>query len=99
MLKHKLVIRFYFVALLVGLTASVFPTVCLAADDIPRISIQELKAKMDKAENITILDVRSGEDYQASKYKITGAIRIPLDQLASRSNELSSEKEIIAYCA
>jgi len=96
---QKLAVTIFCAVFLAGLTSGAIPTVCHAADDIPRITIQELKAKMDRAEDITILDVRSGEDYQASQYKIRGAVRIPLDQLADRSNELPAEKETIAYCA
>lgn len=95
----KLVIRFYLVLLVVGLSPGIAPKVCHAAGNITTITIQELKAKIDGADNIIILDVRSGEDYQASQFKITGAIRIPLDHLAARSKELSTEKVIVAYCA
>jgi len=45
------------------------PGVLKAADDVPRITIQELKAKMDSGEKIVILDVRSGEDYKAARLK------------------------------
>jgi formylglycine-generating enzyme required for sulfatase activity len=63
-----------------------------------RITVQELKAKMDKGEDIVILDVRTGREYEDSKIKIKGAVRIPLVELESRSNELPKDKEIIAYC-
>jgi hypothetical protein len=96
--KH-LAIRLFFFLFSAGLILSLTPVVSKAADNVPRITIQELKEKMDRAENIVILDVRSGEDYASSKVKITGAIRIPLDQIAARSKELPAEKEIIAYCA
>lgn len=66
---------------------------------IPRITIDDLKDKINKGEKIVILDVRSGEDYSASPSKITGAVRIPLDQLKDRHKELPMDKEIIAYCA
>ena len=91
--------RLCFFLITLGFTVSFIPVIAQAADDVPRIMIQELKVKMDQAEDIVILDVRSGEDYASSKIKITGAVRIPLDQLESRYQELPTGREIIAYCA
>jgi hypothetical protein len=88
-----------FIILAAGLTVSFAPIHSLAADDFPRMTIQELKAKMDRGEKIVILDVRSGADYTSSKVKITGAVRIPLDQLNDRYKELPAGNEIITYCA
>jgi hypothetical protein len=70
----------------------------VAADDIPRISVQDLKAKMDRGEDITIIDVRSADDFERSKVKIKGAIRISIVKLADKSAELPRDKEIITYC-
>jgi hypothetical protein len=89
-------VRLFLITL--AFTVSFIPTVSLAEDDVPRMTIQELKVKMDRGEDIVILDVRTGADYASSKVKITGAIRIPLDQLESRYRELSEGREIIAYC-
>ena len=69
-----------------------------AADDIPRITIQEMKAKMDRGDDIIVIDVRTGDDFERSKNKIKGAVRISIVQLANRSGELSKDKEIITYC-
>jgi sulfur-carrier protein adenylyltransferase/sulfurtransferase len=91
--------RLCFFMIVAGLTVSFVPAGSPAAEDVPRMTIQELKAKMDRGENIVILDVRSGEDYAASKVKITGAIRIPLVQLEGRYKELLAGREIITYCA
>lgn len=75
------------------------PLVVGAADGIPRISIQDLRGKMDRKEKIIILDVRTGEDYEASRYKIPGAIRVPIDRLKEQAQEFPKETEIITYCA
>jgi hypothetical protein len=63
-----------------------------------RITIHELKRKMDKKEAIVIIDARSGNAYIGSSVKITGSIHITLDELQSRMSELPRDKEIIAYC-
>jgi len=75
------------------------PAILQASDNIPRMSIQELKEKMDRGEKIFILDVRSGEDYASSMFKIKDAVRIPVDSLEDRYQELPKDVEIIAYCA
>ena len=85
-----------------GLIASFLPAEARAtptADSIPRMTIQELKERMDSGDRIVILDVRSAQDYSTSPNKIRGAIRIPLDQLKSRYTELPAAAEIVAYCA
>lgn len=70
----------------------------LTADSIPRMTIQELKEKMDRGDRIVILDVRTAQDYTTSPNKIRGAIRIPVDQLKSRYTELPAAAEIVTYC-
>jgi rhodanese-related sulfurtransferase len=60
--------------------------------------VQELKAKMDKGEGLVVVDVRTGKDYEGSKIKIKGAVRIPIVQLEERYRELPMDKEIITYC-
>ena len=76
----------------------IVPVVLSADDVVPRISVQELKVKMDKGEDVVIVDVRAGREYDDSKIKIKGSIRIPIVQLEARRNELPRDKEIITYC-
>jgi len=68
-----------------------------ANDSVPRIMVQELKAKLDRGEDVVILDTRSGRDYADSKIKIKGAIRIPIVQLENRYRELPADREIVIY--
>jgi 3-mercaptopyruvate sulfurtransferase SseA len=74
------------------------PAVFSATDGVSRITVQELKAKVDKGEDLVIIDVRTGEDYQGSRIKIKGAVRIPIVQLEERYKELPKDKQIILYC-
>jgi len=68
------------------------------ADNVPRMTVEELKAKMDGGEDIVILDVRTGRDYDRSQRQIKGAVRISIFQLSERYRELPADKEIVAYC-
>ncbi|MEE8470520.1 MAG: rhodanese-like domain-containing protein, partial [Dehalococcoidia bacterium] len=50
--------------------------------EIPRISAEELKAKLDAGSNIVIVDSRSAAAYEQSH--IVGAISIPAEETAQR---------------
>ena len=60
------------------------------------ITVQELKARMDKGDKIFLLDVREPHEYEWAK--IEGSQLIPLGQLPSSLNKLDRETEIVAYC-
>ena len=84
--------------LFVVLNQLIVPVVFSATDNVPRITVQELKVKMDKGEDVVIIDVRLGREYEDSKIRMKGAIRIPIVQLEARSKELPRDKEIVTYC-
>jgi len=69
-----------------------------ANDSVPRITKEQLRAKMEKGEDIIVLDVRTGMSYKGSDIKIKGATRIPPDAIDMRYKELPPDKEIITYC-
>ncbi len=69
-----------------------------AADNVPRITAQELKAKMDKGENILIIDTRTGNEYEGSRIKIKGAVRISIVKIDEMAAKLPRDKEIVTYC-
>lgn len=64
--------------------------------EVPRISIEEVKAKLDAGTNIVIVDSRSKTSYEKSH--ITGAISIPLANMAEPYSYLDGYNEVIFYC-
>jgi sulfur-carrier protein adenylyltransferase/sulfurtransferase len=66
-----------------------------AGNDIPSISVEELKKKMNAKADIFILDVREPHEYQICN--LNGYL-IPVGDLPKRVNELDSSREIIAHC-
>jgi adenylyltransferase/sulfurtransferase len=56
----------------------------------------EVKAKIDRGEDFTLIDVREPHEYQIAR--IPGAVLIPLGTLPSRLGELNPNAEIIAHC-
>jgi molybdopterin/thiamine biosynthesis adenylyltransferase/rhodanese-related sulfurtransferase len=63
--------------------------------NIPEITPRELKARLDKGDDIYVLDVREPHEYQICN--INGHL-IPLGELPQRGHELDSSKEIVAHC-
>ncbi len=60
------------------------------------ISPEELKKKLDKNENLLIVDTR--KDTRSLK-SIDGAILIPSSELIDKQNALPKNKTIILYCS
>jgi adenylyltransferase/sulfurtransferase len=60
------------------------------------ITVQELKARMDKGDKIVLLDVR--EEWEYSLAKIDGSILIPLGTLPQSLHKLDPNAEIVAQC-
>jgi molybdopterin/thiamine biosynthesis adenylyltransferase/rhodanese-related sulfurtransferase len=66
-----------------------------AGNDVPTISVQELKQKFDAKADIFILDVREPHEYQICNLK---GYLIPVGDLPKRVHELDSSREIVAHC-
>lgn len=66
--------------------------------EVPRITVEELKAKLAKNAPVFIIDSRSPGSYDNSEIKIKGAVRIPMDEIESRLSEIPRDREIVVYC-
>ena len=66
---------------------------------ITGISALEVKQKVDRNEDLFILDVRGADEYEQTRLGI-GETLIPVGMLRKRLNELPADKnkEIITYC-
>jgi molybdopterin/thiamine biosynthesis adenylyltransferase/rhodanese-related sulfurtransferase len=62
---------------------------------VPEITPRELKDRLDKGDDVFILDVREPHEYQICNLK--GHL-IPLGELPRRVHELDSAREIVAHC-
>lgn len=81
---------------LIAVSFLLMPSVGIAANN--RITKEELKAKMEKGEDIIVLDVRTSGSYLDSKIKIKGAVRIDPAAIEAKYKSLPMDKEIITYC-
>ncbi len=63
--------------------------------NIPEITPRDLKSRMDKGDDLYILDVREPHEYDICN--LNGHL-IPLGELPRRVHELDSSREIVAHC-
>ncbi|MDR3722341.1 MAG: molybdopterin-synthase adenylyltransferase MoeB [Candidatus Acidoferrales bacterium] len=63
--------------------------------NVPEITSRELKTRLDRGDDIYILDVREVHEYQICN--LNGHL-IPLGELSRRVHELDSSREIVAHC-
>ncbi len=64
--------------------------------DVPQISAQDLKARLDRKDRFVLLDVR--EPFEFDICRIPGSRLIPLGELPSRMSELDTADEIVIHC-
>jgi sulfur-carrier protein adenylyltransferase/sulfurtransferase len=71
---------------------------CGGRDDanIPVISVQQLKRKMDAREAFELIDVREPFEFEIAR--IDGAKLIPLGEIPERADELHREHTFIVHC-
>jgi len=66
-----------------------------AKTTVPEIAPRELKARLDRGDDLLILDVREPHEFQICNL---GGYLIPLGDLSRRVNELDSSREIVVHC-
>ena len=59
------------------------------------MTVEELKKRLDKGDDLFVLDVREPHEYQICNL---GGLLIPLNDLPKRVNELDSSREIVVHC-
>ena len=76
----------------------VFGTTLAAAKDVPRMTVDELKALLGNPD-VVIIDVRIDGDWNGSTEKIMGAVREDPRDVKSWAKKYSKEKTLVLYCA
>jgi rhodanese-related sulfurtransferase len=64
------------------------------ADETREVSREEAQKLID--EGGQLVDVRAGHEWGAGR--ISGAVHLPLDELAERAEELDRERPVVLYC-
>src|SRR5690606_3113313 len=65
---------------------------------IPEMDVKELKARLDRGDPITIVDVREPHEWEIGNLARYGARLIPLGELGDRLDELDPSQEIVLQC-
>jgi len=65
---------------------------------IARITVEELKQKLDAGEDVVIVDLRHSMDFEADPETIPGAFRMDAKELEEKNDLLPHDREIILYC-
>jgi membrane protein DedA with SNARE-associated domain len=65
---------------------------------IARITVEELKQKLDANEDVVIVDLRHSMDFEADPETIPGAFRMDATELEEKNDLLPHDREIILYC-
>jgi sulfur-carrier protein adenylyltransferase/sulfurtransferase len=90
--EHRTITKLIDYAEFCGIRGEEAPT---TVTNIPEITPRELKARLDRGDDLFILDVREPHEYQICH--LNGHL-IPLGELSRRVNELDSSREIVAHC-
>jgi hypothetical protein len=65
---------------------------------IARITVGELKEKIDVGEEIVIVDLRHSMDFEADPQTIPGAFRMDAAELEEKNGRLPRDRDVILYC-
>jgi rhodanese-related sulfurtransferase len=63
---------------------------------VGEIAPGELRSKVDRGEQIVLLDVREPEE--VAIVRLPGSVHIPMGEVPGRLHELDPDKETIVYC-
>ncbi len=91
-MKGKLVI------LVLGLAIVSMLAPFAAADEVPRMTKEQLKALLNDPD-VVILDVRTSRDWKGSEKKIKGAVRENPKRFKSWAHKYPKDKALVLYCA
>jgi adenylyltransferase/sulfurtransferase len=72
------------------------PPVAAADASEAEMTVDELKRRMDRGDDVFVLDVREPQEYRINR--LPGATLIPLGELTKRLSELDPNREIVAQC-
>jgi sulfur-carrier protein adenylyltransferase/sulfurtransferase len=67
-----------------------------AQQHMPEITATELKQRLDRGDDIQIVDVR--EPHEVAIAKIPNSTHIPLGQILNRASEIDPNRETVVHC-
>jgi membrane protein DedA with SNARE-associated domain len=102
--EHALNLGGWLLVILIGILASYIAYKFIARQRflrelrIGRITVDELKIKIDAGEALVIVDLRHSMDFEADPETIPGAFRMDAKELEEKNDRLPRDREVILYC-
>jgi rhodanese-related sulfurtransferase len=66
--------------------------------DVTRVTVDEVKQRMDRGEQFTFVDSRNPQAWADSDKKLPNAIRVPANELDQHLDEIPKDRAVITYC-
>jgi rhodanese-related sulfurtransferase len=66
--------------------------------DALRITVDELRKRMEAGEDFTLIDVRNPQAWEESDTMLPEAIRIPPDKIERNLPRIPKTRPVVAYC-
>ena len=63
-----------------------------------RVTVDEVKERLDRGEQFTFVDTRNPVAWGESDVKLPGAIRVPANELEGHLGEIPRDRAVITYC-
>ena len=63
-----------------------------------RVTVDEVKARMDRGEPIVFLDARNPQAWGEADTKLPGAIRVPAEEADRHLDQIPRDRAVITYC-
>ena len=68
------------------------------AMEATRVTVDEVKERMDRGEPLVFLDTRNPQAWNDAETKLPGAIRVPADEVERHLKEIPRDRAVITYC-
>lgn len=65
---------------------------------LSRVSPEELMQRLESGEDTTVIDLRQKMDYELEPRGIPGALRIPMNEIGKRRDEIPARHDVILVC-
>jgi rhodanese-related sulfurtransferase len=66
--------------------------------EVTRITIDEVKERMDRGEPFAFVDIRNPQAWAESNKKLPNAIRVIKEELEQHLDEIPKDRAVITYC-
>jgi membrane protein DedA with SNARE-associated domain len=65
---------------------------------IARITPEELKERMERGEELVVVDLRHSADFETTRVTIPGSIRVAIDEIEQGHERIPRDREIVLFC-